>query len=133
VVRRALLEDHDRCLERASEQLILPGARLSGELVELDAGQSFCCCLKPYLATTQVPRNAKTVTKTAVGMVELLPSLLLNLASGPQIAVRKTAIHIAVIASDAHISETRRRNHRGRSWAIWEGSCDRVDILQTSF
>ena len=59
---------------------------------------------KPFLATTQVPRNANTVTKIAVGMVELFPSLLLNLASGPQIAVMKTATHMAAIATDAHIS-----------------------------
>ena len=44
----------------------------------------FAAARKPYLATTQVPRNANTVTKTAVGMVELVPSLLLNLASAPR-------------------------------------------------
>jgi hypothetical protein len=54
--------------------------------------------------------------KTADGIVELFPSLLLNFASGPQIAVMKTATHIAVIASDAHISGmSHRDDHRGRS------------------
>jgi hypothetical protein len=52
------------------------------------------------------------VTKTAVGIVELLPSLLLKCASGAQIAVTKTATHIAVIASDAHISGTTQGNGR---------------------
>jgi len=74
------------------------------------------CDRNPYFATIHVPRNANTVTKTAVGMVELLPSLLLNLASGPQIAVMKTATHMAVIARDAHISRTiGSEGHRGRS------------------
>jgi hypothetical protein len=40
------------------------------------------CRRKPYLATIQVPRNANTVTKIALRMVELLPSTLLS-ASGP--------------------------------------------------
>ena len=95
-------------------------------------GPSYCfrCCRNPCLATTQVPRNANTVTKTAVGMVELFPSLLLNLASGPQIAVMKTATHMAVIASDAHISGmSRNDHHRGRSCTTREGSCDMVDIF----
>jgi hypothetical protein len=42
------------------------------------------------------------------GMVELLPSLLVPTKSGPQTAVTATAIHIAVIASDAQTSLTRR-------------------------
>jgi hypothetical protein len=76
-----------------------------------------------------VPKNAPTVTKTAVGIVELLPSTLLNVAFGPQIAVTNTATHIAVIASDAHISGTRRSDdHRSRSCTTGEGSCDMVDI-----
>jgi hypothetical protein len=66
-------------------------------------------------------------------MVELFPSLLLNLASGPQIAVMKTATHMAVIASDAHISGMSRSDHRGRSWATGEGLCDMVDIVYTPF
>jgi len=67
-------------------------------------------------------------------MVELLPSLLLNLASGPQIAVMKTATHMAVIASDAHISGMSRSDRqRGRSPTLCEGSCDRVDIVFASF
>jgi hypothetical protein len=71
---------------------------------------------KACFATIQVPRNAKNVTKTAVGMVEPLPSVLLNLASGPQIAVMDTATHMAVIASDAHSSGISRSDaHRGRS------------------
>ena len=45
-------------------------------------------------------------------MVELLPSLLLNLASGPQIAVTITATHMAVIASDARISGISRSHQR---------------------
>ena len=74
------------------------------------------------------------MTKTAVGMVELFPSLLLNLASGPQIAVMKTATHMAVIASDAHISGmSRSDHHRGRSCTTREGSCDIVDIFDPPF
>ncbi|HEX6763577.1 MAG TPA: hypothetical protein VF094_12335 [Gaiellaceae bacterium] len=53
------------------------------------------------------------MTKTAVGMDELLPLLPLNCALGPQIAVTNTAIHMDVMASDAHISGIRRRDdHR---------------------
>jgi hypothetical protein len=95
------------------------------------SGYSFRC-RKPYLATTQVPRNANTVTKMAVGMVEWLPSTLLKFASGPQIAVMNTATHMAVIASDAHISGmSGSDDHRGRSLATREGSCDMVDIFYT--
>src|SRR3974377_2153867 len=64
-------------------------------------------------------------------MVELLPSTLLNLASGPQIAVTKTATHMAVIASDAHISGISRSDHRGRSVTARDGSRDIVDISYT--
>ena len=91
-----------------------------------------------FLLPEAVPRDdpaaeeSEDVTKTAVGMVELLPSVLLNLASGPQIAVTKTAIHIAVIASDAHISGTSRSDRRSRSWRTSEGSCVIVDISYTS-
>ena len=67
-------------------------------------------------------------------MIEPLPSTLLNLASGPQIAVMGTAIHMAVIASDAHISGmSRSDDHRGRSCTTREGSCDMVDIFYTPF
>jgi hypothetical protein len=67
-------------------------------------------------------------------MVELLPSTALNLASGPQIAVVNTATHMAVIASEAHISRTSRSDdHRGRSCTAREGSCDIVDIFYTPF
>ena len=87
--------------------------------------RSATATLDEHLGATPVPRHANTVTKTAVGMVELLPSLLLNLASGPQIAVMNTATHMAVIASDAHISGTSRNDHRSRSAG---GSCEIVDI-----
>jgi hypothetical protein len=95
---------------------------------------SFGCCRNPCRATAQVPRNANTVTKTAVGIVELLPSTLLNLASGPHIAVMKTATHIAVIASDAHISGMARSDHhRGRSRTTRAGSCGIIDIFFAPF
>jgi hypothetical protein len=74
------------------------------------------------------------VTKIAVGIVELLPSLLLNCASGPQIAVMKTATHMDVIASDVHASGMSCRNHqRVRSPTGREGPCEIVDKVSTSF
>jgi hypothetical protein len=69
------------------------------------------------------------VTRTAVAMVELFPSLLPNLVSGPQIAVMKTATYRAAIASDAHISGMSGSDHRDRSCATREGSCDIVHRL----
>ena len=96
--------------------------------------QSLLCCRKPCLATIHVPRNAKKVTKTAVGMVELLPSTPWNCASGPQIAVTKTATHMAAMASDAHISGTARSTDQlGRSRATGGDPCDIVDMFHTPF
>jgi hypothetical protein len=111
--------------------MLPPGYWDRFELTE--PGVQIYLCRKAFLATTQVPRNANTVTKTAVGMLELLPSVLLNLASGPQIAVTNTATHMAVIASDPHTSGMSRSDHRGRSWTTPEGSCDIVDISFTPF
>jgi hypothetical protein len=62
---------------------------------------------KAYFATAHVPMDANSATKMPDGMVELLPSLLDPTKSGPQRAVTETAIHIAVIASDAQTSLTR--------------------------
>ena len=47
---------------------------------------------------------ANSATKIPDGMVVLLPSLLDPTKSEPQTAVTATAIHIAVIASDAQTS-----------------------------
>jgi hypothetical protein len=60
--------------------------------------------------------------------------LLVNLASGPQIAVTKTATHMAVIDSDAHISGIRGTDdHRDGSRTAGDGPCDMVDIVYTPF
>src|SRR6516165_1778223 len=100
--------------------------------MECGVDYSVSCRRRPYFATTQLPRNANTVTKTAVGMVELLPSLLVNRASGPQIALKTTATHMAVIAMEAHISQMRRWSiHLRPSIAV--GGCDMVDISTPPF
>ena len=59
---------------------------------------------KAYFASAHVPMVANSPTKIPDGMVELLPSLLDPTKSEPQTAVTATAIHIAVIASDAQTS-----------------------------
>jgi hypothetical protein len=66
--------------------------------------QSFCSLRKPYFATTQVAKKAKIATATADGRLVLSPPALFAVMLAPQIAVIGTAIHIAAIAKDAHIS-----------------------------
>ena len=97
-------------------------------LPSADSKSAVLLCPK-HQSTWETFAFPPTAVFVTVGMVELFPSLLLNLASGPQIAVTKTATHMAVIASDAHISGMSRSDHRGRSWTTGEGSCDMVDIF----
>jgi hypothetical protein len=60
---------------------------------------------KAHFATTHVPSHAKIATKIPDGIVVLLdPDPVVDTKSGPQTAVAATAIHIDVIASDAHAS-----------------------------
>jgi hypothetical protein len=76
--------------------------------------------------------NANSATKTPVGMLEPLPSLLWKTALGPQTEATATAIHIAKIASDAHISRARSSTVHPRSETVPLGGCEIVDI-STSF
>src|SRR5262245_13186761 len=78
---------------------------------------------KPYFATAVVPKSAKSAMATADGIVVLLPPASMLLMSGPKSAVSSTTSHIAVIASDAHMS--RASSHHGRPVAP-EGSCEMV-------
>ena len=63
---------------------------------------------KPYFATAQVPMVANIATAIPEGIVVPLPSLLWETRSGPHTEATATAIHIAAIASDAHVSATSR-------------------------
>ena len=54
--------------------------------------------------------HANKATKIADGMVVALTPLLLETKSGPNTPTKRTASHIATIASVAHISGTRRRD-----------------------
>jgi hypothetical protein len=78
-----------------------------------------------------VPIDAKIATATADGMVVLFVGLLLDTKSGPHTAATATAIHIATIASDAHISVTKNRVQCS-SLVTCVGACGMVDI-STSF
>jgi hypothetical protein len=77
---------------------------------------------RAYFATAHVPMAANSATKTPIGMVEPLPSLLWKTALGPQTEATATAIHIAKIASDAQTSLLRSSETGptpGRLW--WAG------------
>ena len=90
---------------------------------------------KPYFATTQVPIEANTATAIPDGIVVLfVPEPLTETKSGPHTAQIATTTHIAVIASDAHISGTSTSPaHRRFSGAIPEEGCDAVDISHLLF
>ena len=67
---------------------------------------------KPYFATTQVPIEANTATAIPDGIVVVLaPEPLDETKSGPHTALIATALHMAKIASDAHISGTSTWDH----------------------
>src|SRR5215467_12634780 len=72
--------------------------------------------------------DANSATKKPIGIVEPLPSLLWKTALEPQIEATATAIHIAQIASDAHISRARSSRVRPRSGTVPVGGCEIVDI-----
>jgi hypothetical protein len=66
-----------------------------------------------------VPIEANSATAMPEGMVVLLvPPPLVETKSGPQAALQATAIHIAAIASEAHIS---------RTWSSSNQLCSDVD------
>src|SRR5262245_60733342 len=75
-----------------------------------------------------VPIDANSATKTPSGIVDPLPSLLWKTASGPQTDATATAIHIAKIASDAHMSRARSSQVHPRSDTVSVGGCEIVDI-----
>jgi hypothetical protein len=76
--------------------------------------------------------DANSATKKPMGIVEPLPSLLWKIAFDPQTEAIATAIHIAQIASDAHISRARSSMVQPRSETVPVGGCEIVDI-STSF
>jgi hypothetical protein len=73
---------------------------------------------------------ANIATAIPEGIVVLLePAPLVDTKSGPQIVAIATAIHIAKIASDAHISTTRTRWDQCRvSGETAVGGCEIVDM-----
>jgi hypothetical protein len=75
----------------------------------------FVPCPKPSFATDALAKNAKNATKITEGIVAELPSLLVPTKFGPNTASNKTASHIMLIASAAHISRILRNSaHCGR-------------------
>jgi hypothetical protein len=73
--------------------------------------------------------DAKRATATPEGMVVLdVPAPLVETKSGPQIALTETATHIAVIASDAHISLMRKSAAHVPSWMDAAGGCEMLDM-----
>jgi hypothetical protein len=85
-----------------------------------------------YFAIAQVPIAANIATAIPDGIVVWFVGLLDDTKSGPQTALTATAIHMAAIASDAHISATKSEDQPGRS-VTRVGGCEMVDIAFTSF
>src|SRR5262249_60093895 len=79
-------------------------------------------------ATAHVPIDANSATKTPVGIVDPFPSLLWKTASGPQTEETATAIHIAKIVSDAHMSRAWSNSVHPPSETPPVGGCEIVDI-----
>jgi hypothetical protein len=84
------------------------------------------------LAIAQVPIAANIATAIPDGIVVLFVEPLEDTKSGPQTALTATAIHIAAMASDAHISATKSEDQPLRS-VTRAGGCEIVDIGFTSF
>ena len=88
---------------------------------------------RPYFATAHVPIEANSATAIPEGMVVVfVPLPVVETKSGPQTALQVTAIHIAVIASEAHISRTWSTSNQLCSGVDRAGGCERLDMA-TSF
>ena len=73
--------------------------------------------------------EAKSATAIPDGMVVLfVPLPVVETKSGPQAALQATAIHIAVIASEAHISRTWSTSNQLCSGVDRAGWCERLDM-----
>ena len=77
--------------------------------------------------------HANKAMKIADGMIVALTPLLLETKSGPNTPTKRTASHIATIASAAHISGTRRRDVKLRfSDLTLDGSC-MIEAIAVTF